>query len=456
MEKRKTRFLCQNCGYLSFKWLGRCPQCGEWDSISEEKLKEGVFTRGLSLTSSKPVSIREIERSTLSRYLSGIDEFDRILGGGVVPGSLILVGGEPGIGKSTLLLEIANRLSSPKSLVLYISGEESIEQSKLRATRLGVDSAYLYVSSETNLEEITQQINDLEPKIVIIDSIQTVYREDYSSAPGSVSQVRESTAYLMKLAKQKKITIFLIGHVTKEGAIAGPRVLEHIVDTVLYFESGKDYRYRILRAVKNRFGPTSEIGIFGMEEDGIKEILDSSKLFLGDPSLDRDGSGTAVVPTIEGSRSFLVEIQALVTSSTLAIPRRVTQGMDYNRLCLLLAVLEKRGGMRFYNQDVYLNVAGGMRVDEPACDLAIVLAIASSFKDKPFLKRAVAVGEVGLAGEIRPVEFMEKRLREANKLGFSQCLIPYFGSKEIKIPSQMKLIKVRSVKEALERGTKEL
>lgn len=456
MEKRKTRFLCQNCGYLSFKWLGRCPQCGEWDSISEEKLKEGVFTRGLSLTSRKPVSIREIERSTLSRYLSGIDEFDRILGGGVVPGSLILVGGEPGIGKSTLLLEIANRLSSPKSVVLYISGEESIEQSKLRATRLGVNSAYLYVSSETNLEEITQQINDLEPKIVIIDSIQTVYREDYSSAPGSVSQVRESTAYLMKLAKQKKITIFLIGHVTKEGAIAGPRVLEHIVDTVLYFESGKDYRYRILRAVKNRFGPTSEIGIFGMEEDGIKEILDSSKLFLGDPSLDRDGSGTAVVPTIEGSRSFLVEIQALVTSSTLAIPRRVTQGMDYNRLCLLLAVLEKRGGMRFYNQDVYLNVAGGMRVDEPACDLAIVLAIASSFKDKPFLKRAVAVGEVGLAGEIRPVEFMEKRLREANKLGFSQCLIPYFGSKEIKIPSQMKLIKVRSVKEALERGTKEL
>ncbi len=456
MEKRKTRFLCQNCGYLSFKWLGRCPQCGEWDSISEEKLKEGVFTRGLSLTPSKPVSIREIERSTLSRYLSGIDEFDRILGGGVVPGSLILVGGEPGIGKSTLLLEIANRLSSPKSVVLYISGEESIEQSKLRATRLGVDSAYLYVSSETNLEEITQQINDLEPKIVIIDSIQTVYREDYSSAPGSVSQVRESTAHLMKLAKQKKITIFLIGHVTKEGAIAGPRVLEHIVDTVLYFESGKDYRYRILRAVKNRFGPTSEIGIFGMEEDGIKEILDSSKLFLGNPSLDRDGSGTAVVPTIEGSRSFLVEIQALVTSSTLAIPRRVTQGVDYNRLCLLLAVLEKRGGMRFYNQDVYLNVAGGMRVDEPACDLAIVLAIASSFKDKPFLKRAVAVGEVGLAGEIRPVEFMEKRLREANKLGFSQCLIPYFGSKEIKIPSQMKLIKVRSVKEALERGTKEL
>ncbi|MFQ5834559.1 MAG: DNA repair protein RadA [bacterium] len=456
MEKRKTRFLCQNCGYVSFKWLGRCPECGEWDSISEEKLREGVFTRGLSLTPSKPVSIREIERSTLSRYLSGIDEFDRILGGGAVPGSLILVGGEPGIGKSTLLLQTANRLSSPKSLVLYISGEESIEQSKLRATRLGVDSAYLYVSSETNLEEITQQIDDLKPKIVIIDSIQTVYREDYSSAPGSVSQVRESTAYLMRLAKQKKITIFLIGHVTKEGAIAGPRVLEHIVDTVLYFESGKDYRYRILRAVKNRFGPTSEIGIFGMEEDGIKEILDSSKLFLGDPSLDRDGSGTAVVPTVEGSRSFLVEIQALVTSSTLAIPRRVTQGMDYNRLCLLLAVLEKRGEMRFYNQDVYLNVAGGMRVDEPACDLAIVLAISSSFKNKPFLKRAVAIGEIGLAGEIRPVEFMEKRLEEAKKLGFSQCLIPYFGSKEIKIPSEMKLIKVRSVKEALERGTKEL
>ena len=455
MEKKKTRFVCQNCGYLSFKWLGRCPECGEWDSISEEKLERGVFTHGLSLTPRKPVSIREIKESGVSRYLSGIDEFDRILGGGVVPGSLILVGGEPGIGKSTLLLEIANRLSGPKSLVLYISGEESPEQSKLRATRLGVDSAYLYLSSETNLEEITQQINDLEPKIVIIDSIQTVYREDYSSAPGSVSQVRESTAYLMRLAKQKKITIFLIGHVTKEGVIAGPRVLEHIVDTVLYFEAGKDYRYRILRAVKNRFGPISEIGIFGMEEDGIKEISDSSKLFLGDPSLNRDGSGTAVVPTVEGSRSFLVEIQALVTSSTLAIPRRVTQGVDYNRLCLLLAVLEKRGGMRFYNQDVYLNVAGGMRVDEPACDLAIVLAIASSFKDKPSLKGAVAVGEIGLAGEIRPVEFMEKRLREAKKLGFSQGLIPYFGSNRIKIPSEMKLIKVRTIKEALERGTKE-
>ncbi|MFQ6067440.1 MAG: DNA repair protein RadA [bacterium] len=456
MEKKKTRFVCQNCGYLSFKWLGRCPECGEWESILEEKLKRGIFTHGLSLTPSKPVSIREIKESGVSRYLSGIDEFDRILGGGAVPGSLILVGGEPGIGKSTLLLEIADRLSGPESLVLYISGEESPEQSKLRATRLGVDSRHLYLSSETNLEEITQQINDLEPRIVIIDSIQTVYREDYTSAPGSVSQVRESTAYLMRLGKQKKITIFLIGHVTKEGVIAGPRVLEHIVDTVLYFEPGKDYRYRILRAVKNRFGPISEIGIFGMEEDGIKEISDSSKLFLGDPFLESDSSGTAVVPTVEGSRSFLVEIQALVTSSTLVVPRRVTQGMDYNRLCLLLAVLEKRAGMRFYNRDVYLNVAGGMRVDEPACDLAIVLAVASSFKDKPFLKGAVAVGEIGLAGEIRPVEFMEKRLREAKKLGFNRGLISYFGSSKIKIPAEMKLIKVRTIKEALERGTKEL
>jgi DNA repair protein RadA/Sms len=446
MEKTKTRFVCQNCGYTSFKWLGRCPECGEWGSFCEENLKKERIDRGLSSGIAVPKSIKEIKEYTQTRYLSGIKEFDRILGGGMVPGSLILIGGEPGIGKSTLLLEVSNRLSCPDRLVLYISGEESAEQTKLRASRLGVDSDYLYILPETNLEEIVRQIDNLGPKVVIVDSIQTIYRDDYSSAPGSVSQVRESTAYLMRLAKQKAITIFLIGHVTKEGNIAGPRVLEHIVDTVLYFESGKDYEYRILRAVKNRFGPTSEIGIFKMEESGLKEVEDASKLFLGD-SL--GSSGTMVIPTIEGTRSFLVEIQALVTGSNLAIPRRITQGVDYSRVCLLLAVLERRVRLRLYDRDVYVNVAGGMKVKEPACDLAIALAIASSFKDTPPPEKTIAIGEIGLAGEIRPVSFVEKRLKEAVKLGFTQCLISQSTLKKFRGFPKMELIGVRRIGEAL-------
>lgn len=455
IKKEKVRFICQGCGHTFFKWFGRCPECGEWDSFHEEKLEKKAFYPGLSLPQTKPKSIKEIEESSQKRYSSRIKEFDRILGGGVVPGSLVLIGGEPGIGKSTLVLEVGSRLSGPESVVLYVSGEESVEQSKLRASRLGVNSAYLYVSCETNLEEIVRQIDDLGPRIVIIDSIQTIHREDCSSAPGSVAQIRESTAYLMKLAKHKKITIFLIGHVTKEGAIAGPRILEHVVDTVLYFESGRDYQYRILRVVKNRFGPTSEIGIFSMEEDGLKEITDSSKFFLEDLSLDRGTPGTAIVPTIEGSRSFLVEIQALVTSSNLAIPRRITQGIDYNRLCLLLAVLEKRGNLRFFNQDVYLNIAGGMKVNEPACDLAIALAIVSSLKNKPFLKKTIAIGEMGLTGEIRPVRFMEKRIKEAVKLGFTRCLVPYCELRKMKNLPGAEFIRVGKVEEALEKGIKE-
>jgi len=449
MEKNRIRFVCQNCGYTSFKWLGRCPECDEWGSFYEENLKKETLARGLSSGIVMPKSIREIEEYAQERYLSGIKEFDRILGGGIVPGSLILIGGEPGIGKSTLLLEVGNRLSSPDRLVLYISGEESAEQAKLRASRLGVDSDYLYILPETNLEEIARHIDNLGPKVVIIDSIQTTYRDDYSSAPGSVSQVRESTAYLMRLGKQKTITIFLIGHVTKEGAIAGPRVLEHIVDTVLYFESGKDYEYRILRAVKNRFGPTSEIGIFKMEESGLKQVEDSSKLFLSD-SL--GSSGTMVIPTIEGTRSFLVEIQALVTASNLAIPRRITQGVDYNRVCLLLAVLERRARLRLYDQDVYINVAGGIKVKEPACDLAVALAIASSFKDTPPPKKTIAIGEIGLAGEIRPVSFVEKRLKEAIKLGFTQCLISQSALRKSRGFSKMELIGVRRIEEALKIG----
>jgi len=449
MEKSRIRFVCQSCGYISSKWLGRCPECGQWDSFYEENLKKESFVRGLSSEVASPKPIREIKEYSQRRYLSGVGEFDRILGGGIVPGSLILIGGEPGIGKSTLLLEVGNRLSCPDCPVLYISGEESAEQTKLRASRLGVDSSYLYILTETNLEEIVRQINDLKPRVVIIDSIQTIYREDYSSAPGSILQVRESAAYLMRLAKQKTITIFLIGHVTKEGSIAGPRVLEHIVDTVLYFEPGKDYQYRILRGVKNRFGPTSEIGIFKMEESGLKEVKDSSKLFLSD-SL--GSSGTMVIPTIEGTRSFLVEIQALVTPSNLAIPRRITQGIDYNRVCLLLAVLERRGRLRLYDKDVYINVAGGMKVKEPACDSAIALSIASSFKDAPPPEKTIAIGEIGLAGEIRPASFVEKRLKEAVKLGFTQCLISNLSLRKFRNFPGVELIGVRRIEEALKIG----
>ncbi|TET85754.1 DNA repair protein RadA [Candidatus Aerophobetes bacterium] len=455
MEKEKSRFICQNCQYISFKWLGRCPECGEWDSFYEEKIRKGGLSRNSTFSYHKPKLLKEVKGYNQNRHASGMKEFDRILGGGVVPGSVVLIGGEPGIGKSTLLLEIGNRLSSSESSVLYVSGEESAGQSKLRASRLGIDSDYLYISSQTNLEEIIHQISELNPKIVIIDSIQTVYSQNYNSLAGSPSQIRESTAYLMRLAKQKEITIFIIGHVTKEGAIAGPKILEHIVDTVLYFESERDSHYRILRTVKNRFGSTSEIGIFSMEKDGLKEVTDSSKFFLRNSSTNENASGTAIVPTIEGTRSFLVEIQALVSASNLAIPRRIAQGIDYNRLCLLLAVLEKRGRLRFFNQDVYLNIAGGVKISEPACDLAITLAVASSLKNKPLLKQAVAIGEVGLTGEIRPVSFIEKRIKEAVKLGFRRYLLPYCEARGIKNLPEVELIGVKRIEDALEKGIKE-
>ena len=420
MNKQK-RFICQSCGRVSVRWLGRCPECGEWDSFYEEKIKKTLSSMSSLREAGIYKSLQEIGKKAQQRYLTGIKEFDRTLGEGVVPGSLVLIGGEPGIGKSTLLLEVAGKLSSSKFPVLYISGEESAEQTKLRASRLGVSSPYIYVSPETNVEEIAELMEKLKPRAVVIDSIQTIYREDFPSAPGSVSQVRESAVYLMRVAKKREITVFLIGHVTKEGAIAGPRVLEHVVDTVLYFEPERSREYRILRSVKNRFGPTLEIGIFRMEQNGLREVSDPSRLFLTESSMSEDIPGSVAVPTMEGTRCFLVEIQALVTASNLAVPRRVTQGVDYNKLCLLLAVLEKRQRLRFYDQDVFINVAGGMKVDEPACDLAIALSVVSSLKNLPFSRRTVAIGEVGLGGEIRPVAFMDKRIGEAAKLGFSRC-----------------------------------
>jgi len=446
----QKRFVCQGCGRVSLKWLGRCPECGEWDSFSEEKIKKTLSPMSSSERGVLYKSLQEIGEKAQQRYLTGIKEFDRTLGEGVVPGSLVLIGGEPGIGKSTLLLEVAGELSSSKFPVLYISGEESAEQTKLRASRLEVNSPYIYVSSETNVEGIAELMEKLKPRAVVIDSIQTIYREDLASSPGSVSQVRESAVYLMRVAKEREIAIFLIGHVTKEGAIAGPRVLEHVVDTVLYFEPERSHEYRILRSVKNRFGPTLEIGIFRMEQNGLREVSDPSRLFLTDSSLNEDIPGSVAVPTMEGTRCFLVEIQALVTSSNLAVPRRVTQGVDYNKLCLLLAVLEKRQNLRFYDQDVFMNVAGGMKVDEPACDLAIALSVVSSLKNLPFSRRTVAIGEVGLGGEIRPVALMDKRIGEAAKLGFSRCLTSKVRLNEKKSFPGVKIMEFATIEEIIQ------
>ncbi|MBE0478567.1 DNA repair protein RadA [Candidatus Aerophobetes bacterium] len=446
----KSKFVCKVCGYQSPKWVGRCPECGEWDCLVEEK-KGGRIS---SLTLSPPQALSEIPASKETRYSSNIGEFDRILGGGIVPGSVILVGGEPGIGKSTLLIEVAERISRMGFPILYISGEESVQQTRIRAARLGIKSASLYILSENNLEVVQNQIAKLEPKIVIVDSIQTIYLDSLNSSAGTISQVRECTASLVRMAKKEEITAFLVGHVTKDGSIAGPRIMEHMVDTVLYFESSQDFQYRILRATKNRFGPTSEIGIFKMGDRGLVEVVDSSTLFITDSFLRNTTPGTAIVPAVEGSRVFLIEIQTLVDRSNLAIPRRVTQGVDYNRVYLLLAVLGRRG-FNFYQKDVYVNVAGGVKVDEPACDLAITLSLASSIKNRPLKSETVVVGEVGLTGEVRPVGFMEHRLQEAKKLGFKRCIGPFLEKKEADKEKKIEFIAVRSIEEAIHKGLEE-
>lgn len=417
--------------------------------------EKGEHRLSISVDSSSPQLISEIKISEKNRYLSKIGELDRILGGGIVPGSIILVGGEPGIGKSTLLMEVAEGLSYLKFPVLYVSGEESLQQTRMRATRLGIKSPFLYILAENNLNTIQNHIEKLKPKVTIIDSIQTVYLDNLDSSPGSVSQIRECTCSLIRIAKKKGIAIFLVGHVTKEGFIAGPRIMEHMVDTVLYFESSRDYQFRILRATKNRFGPTSEIGIFKMSSSGLEEIVDSSSLFITDSFLENETPGTTVVPTVEGSRVFLVEIQALVGRSNLAIPRRVTQGVDYNKLCLLLAILERRGGFRFYQKDVYVNVAGGVKIEEPACDLAISLALVSSIRNQSIKPATVVLGEVGLTGEIRPVGFIGQRLREAKKLGFKRCIGPLLEQKEAREVEGIEFIGVKSIDRAIQKGLKE-
>lgn len=443
--KNKTVFICSECGYESPKWLGKCPGCGSWNTMVEEMEERRVS--GIYAESSKPKKLCSIEISEEERYKTGLGELDRVLGGGVVKGSLILVGGDPGIGKSTLMLQISNSIGESHQTVLYVSGEESEKQIKLRSERLGVDSDNLLVVSETNMSSIEKYIEEIKPSVVIIDSIQTVYRSDLTSAPGSVSQVREATGSLMRIAKSMNIAIFIVGHVTKEGAIAGPRILEHMVDTVLYFEGERFHTYRVLRSVKNRFGSTNEIGVFEMRENGLVEILSPSELMLsGRP---KDVPGTVVVSCMEGTRPVLVELQALVSPTSFGMPRRMATGIDYNRVVLLMALLEKRIGMQLATYDAYVNVAGGMKVDEPAIDLGIVCAVASSFRNAEINSKTAVMGEVGLTGEVRAISYIENRIGEAYKLGLNKVVIPSDNLKGIKEIKGMEICGVKDVYEAL-------
>lgn len=424
MPKIKSHFSCQSCGYQSAKWMGKCPDCSEWNTFVEEKEDGGGTTRWLfgGKDKVKPVPISNIESSNENRIRSGIIEFDRVLGGGIVPGSLILIGGDPGIGKSTLLLQSSAKISKDVGTVLYVTGEESGSQIRLRGDRLGTLSDRLFILSETCLEDIIPQIENVNPSLVVIDSIQTIYTTQLQSAPGSISQVREVSGQLMHISKKMGISTFLIGHVTKDGTIAGPRVLEHMVDTVLYFEGDRGHPFRILRAIKNRFGSTNEIGVFEMKGDGLDEVKNPSEMFLS--GMPAGISGSVVVSSMEGTRPILVELQALVSYSNLNMPRRMATGVDSNRVSLLIAILEKRIGLHLQNEDIFINVAGGIKIDEPAVDLGVITAIASSFKNKPVNARTVIIGEVGLGGEVRGVTHLDKRLGEASKLGFTRCIVP--------------------------------
>ncbi|MBB6455214.1 DNA repair protein RadA/Sms [Salirhabdus euzebyi] len=451
MAKTKIKYVCQECGYESPKWMGKCPACNQWNTMVEEKEIKTTRHRGLSTDVNKkvgkPESITTIEMEKESRITSDMKEFNRVLGGGIVPGSLVLIGGDPGIGKSTLLLQISSQLAEKNLKVLYISGEESVRQTKLRADRLEIKSENLYVMSETNLQELGNAIEEMSPSIVVVDSIQTVYHSEITSAPGSVSQVRESTAELMRLAKGNGIPIFIVGHVTKEGSIAGPRLLEHMVDTVLYFEGERHHSFRILRSVKNRFGSTHEMGIFEMKEEGLIEVTNPSEIFLEERS--SGVAGSTIVASMEGTRPVLVEIQSLISPSSFGNPRRMATGLDHNRVPLLMAVLEKRAGLLLQNQDAYVKVAGGVKLDEPAIDLAVAVSIASSFRDQAPKPDDVLIGEVGLTGEVRRVSRIEQRVQEAAKLGFKRAIVPTKNLTGWSAPSSIEVIGVQSVQEAL-------
>lgn len=449
MAKAKTVFFCSDCGHESSKWLGQCPACKSWNTFVEEK--QSVTKKGGAKprrASASPMNMSEISIKSEERIPTGIGELDRVLGGGIVTGSLSLVGGDPGIGKSTLLLQVCRNLVNARRKVLYVSGEESAHQIKMRAERIGAFEDELLLFCETILEEILEGIRKVRPEFVVIDSIQTMFSEELTAAAGSVSQVREVTAQMMRIAKEENIAVFIVGHVTKEGVVAGPRTLEHMVDTVLYFEGEREAAYRILRGVKNRFGSTNEIGVFEMCADGLTEVENPSKMMLNGRPV--DASGSVVVCSLEGTRPILIEIQALISPTSFQMPRRTAVGIDYNRVNLLMAVLEKRVGLQLGGCDAYVNLAGGMRLGEPAIDLGIILAIASSYKNMPLPEDTIIFGEVGLVGEIRRVSQGDQRIKEAEKLGFKTCILPKANVDSLKIRTNMRLLGVANVREALD------
>ncbi len=449
MAKAKSIFVCSECGYESAKWLGKCPSCNSWNTFYEEKIQETTSSgKKVNLKDrEKPKNLNSIEGKEAIYTKTGYGELDRVLGGGLVKGSLVLIGGEPGIGKSTLILQLANKIAEKEGTVLYVSGEESGEQVKLRADRLNIQNDNIMFLAETDIDNIEAEIMEMKPKLVVIDSIQTMYSNEITSAPGTVSQVREITARVMRCCKQNQITTILIGHVTKDGNIAGPRVLEHMVDTVLYLEGERYFSYRILRSVKNRFGSTNEVGMFEMQNEGMTEVTNPSSILISE---DQDQvPGAAIVSSLEGTRPLLVELQALTTPSVYGIPKRTGNGVDFNKIALLIAVLEKRARLSIGNQDVYVNVVSGMKINEPAIDLGIALVIASSFKSVYIPKDTAIIGEVGLTGEIRSVNMIDKRLKEAEKLGIKKCIIPQNNKKLLKNTYKLDIIGVKNINEAL-------
>lgn len=454
MAKTKARYVCQECGNVEHKWMGRCPECGSWNTFVEEAQKSEVKARVPKWQSrsqngssrAKPQPLPEVEMGEETRLRTGVEEFDRVMGGGITQGSLSLIAGDPGIGKSTLMTELGKYLSDRR--VLYVTGEESSRQVRLRAERLGVRSENFLLLAETNVEEISAAVEETAPELLVVDSVQTLYRPDIESAPGSVSQVRESTAALLRLTKTMEFSTFVVGHVTKKGTIAGPRVLEHMVDTVLYFEGDRHHAYRILRSVKNRFGAANEIGVFEMSEAGLREVSNPSEIFLSERGY--GVSGSAVVCSMEGTRPVLVEVQALVSSSSYGTPQRTATGFDFKRLQMLLAVLEKRQGLSVSAQDVFINVAGGVRLEEPAVDLGIAVAIASSLRDIPSDTGTVLIGEVGLGGEIRTVSQLEPRLRETLKLGFERAVVPKNNLKNATVPDGLDVVGARHLRDVLD------